>query len=150
MAEQLGIALTTVPAIHLLPSLIAVRQRTDFLLIDTPGYGSGDRKAAEAAATALSECQGIDVHLVVPGYMKCVDLRHCIERFKIFRPSKLLVTKLDETQSFGSVFSEANRAGLALSFLSHGPMTGDIRPASSEDLLVLALERRPARAVNVA
>jgi hypothetical protein len=40
---------------------------------------------------------------------------------------------------------------LALSFLGHGPMlTRDIRPASSEDLLALALERHPARSANVA
>jgi flagellar biosynthesis protein FlhF len=151
MAEKLGIALTKVPAIHLLPALIAEVRTTEFLLIDTPGYVSADRKAAEAAAATLAECPGIDIHLVVPGYMKSIDLRRCIQRYQIFRPSKLLVTKLDETHSFGSVFSEAARAGLALSFLTHGPsIPGDIRPASSEDLLALALDRDPARPANVA
>ena len=151
MAEKLGIALTKVPAIHLLAPLIAEVRTAEFLLIDTPGYVSADRKAAEAAAAALAECPGIDIHLVVPGYMKSIDLRRCIQRYQIFRPSKLLVTKLDETHSFGSVFSEAARAGLALSFLAHGPsIPGDIRPASSEDLLALAVDRDPARPANVA
>jgi flagellar biosynthesis GTPase FlhF len=151
MAEKLGIALTKVASIHLLPSLIADARKTEFLLIDTPGYVAADIAAAEAAAAALAECPGIDTHLVVPGYMKSLDLRHCIQRFEVFRPSKILVTKLDETQTFGSVFSEASRARLALSFLAHGPrMTRDIRPASSEDLLALALERCPARPANVA
>ncbi len=151
LAEKLGIALTKVPAMHVLPSLIAEARKKEFLLIDTPGYGSADAAAAESAAAALAECPGIDTHLVVPGYMKSIDLRRCIQRFQIFRPSKILVTKLDETHSFGSVFSEATRAGLALSFLAHGPrLTRDIRPASSEDLLALALERHPARPAEVA
>jgi flagellar biosynthesis protein FlhF len=145
------LALDSAPAVDQLPALVAEARKTEFLLIDTPGYSSSDRTAAEAAAGALAACSGVDTHLVVPGYMKPIDLRRCIQRYKIFRPSKLLVTKLDETHSFGSVFSEAARAGLALSFLTHGHMVPhDIRPASSEDLLALALERHPARTLNVA
>jgi flagellar biosynthesis protein FlhF len=158
MVESPGIVVTRVPALYMLQNFFATVRSTEFLLIDTPGYSSTDRREAEAAAAALAEYKGLDTHLVVPGYMKSVDLRRCIERYEIFRPSKLLVAKLDETYSFGSVFSEANRARLALSFLSHGPMKGDIRPASSEDLLALALERhhplalerRHSRAANVA
>jgi len=137
----------------LLPSLAAeAARRMELLLIDTPGYSSADWKAAEAAAAALTGCPGVETHLVVPGYMKAIDLRNCIQRYEIFRPSKLLVTKLDETHSFGSVFSEAARAGLALSFLTNGPtIPRDIRPASSEDLLALAAQRHAAaRPANVA
>jgi flagellar biosynthesis protein FlhF len=151
MAEKLGIALTNVPAIRLLPSLIAEARNTEFLLIDTPGYASSDRNAATEAAAALTGRPGIDTHLVVPGYMKPADLRRCIQNYAIFQPSKLLVTKLDETHSFGSVFSQAARAGLALSFLAHGPaIPRDIRAASPQDLLGLALQRAPEAAANVA
>jgi flagellar biosynthesis protein FlhF len=83
--------------------------------------------------------------------MKARDLRLCIERFARFRPTKLLVTKMDETHSFGSIFSEAARAGLKLSFVAHGPgIPQDIRPASSEDLLNMTMEREKARAQCVA
>jgi flagellar biosynthesis protein FlhF len=151
IAETLGIAFTEVPAVHLLPSFIAEARMKEFLLIDTPGYASTDRKAVEAAAAALAGCPAVETHLVVPGYMKPIDLRRCIQRYEIFRPSKLVVTKLDETHSFGSVFSEAARAGLSLSFLAHGPMIPrDIRPASPEDLLALAVQRHPTRSANVA
>jgi flagellar biosynthesis protein FlhF len=151
IAEALGIAFIELPAAHQLPSLIAESRKKEFLLIDTPGYAATDRKAAEATAAALVGCPEVDAHLVVPGYMKPIDLRRCIQRYEIFRPSRLLVTKLDETHSFGSVFSEAARAGLSLSFLAHGPMIPrDIRPASPEDLLALAVERHPTRSANVA
>jgi flagellar biosynthesis GTPase FlhF len=58
---------------------------------------------------------------------------------------------MDETHSFGSIFSEAARAGLKLSFVAHGPaIPQDIRPVSSEDLLSMALERERVRAQRVA
>ena len=113
------------------------------VLIDTPGYLPDAGSAAEILASA-----GIDVHLVVPGYMRAGDLRRCIEKYKIFNPTRLLVTKLDETEALGAVVSEAARTGLGLSFLTNGPsVTGQIRAASLDDLVALAIDRVQARAV---
>jgi len=151
VATANNIAFEEVPAAYLLPGLIAETRQKETVFIDTPGYSGADFKAAEAAAAAFAECPQLDVHLVIPGYMKARDLRLCIERYAPFRPTKLLVTKLDETQSFGSIFSEAARAGLKLSFVAHGPgIPNDIRPASYKDLLSLPAERAQARAQAVA
>ena len=142
VASAHNIAFEEVPAAYLLPGLIAETRQKETVFVDTPGYSGADAKAAEAAAAAFAECPQLDVHLVIPGYMKARDLRLCIERYAPFRPSKLLVTKLDETQSFGSIFSEAARAGLKLSFVAHGPgIPNDIRPASYKDLLSMPAER---------
>ena len=142
VADANSIAFEEVPAAYLLPGLIAETRQKETVFVDTPGYSGADSKAAEATAAAFAECPQLDVHLVVPGYMKARDLRLCIERYAPFRPAKLLVTKLDETQSFGSIFSEAARAGLKLSFVAHGPgIPNDIRPASYKDLLSLPAER---------
>ena len=140
-----------VPAAYLLPGLIAEARQKETIFVDTPGYAGADANAADAAASALAECPQLDVHLVVPGYMKARDLRLCIEKYARFRPTKLLVTKIDETCSFGSIFSEAARAGLKLSFVASGPgIPQDIRPVSSEDLLSMAMEREKSRAQCVA
>ncbi|MDP8989260.1 MAG: hypothetical protein M3N41_04175 [Acidobacteriota bacterium] len=151
VASANHIAFEEVPAAYLLPGLIAETRQKETVFVDTPGYSGADTKAAGAAAAAFSECPHLDVHLVVPGYMKARDLRLCIERYAPFRPTKLLVTKLDETQSFGSIFSEAARAGMKLSFVAHGPgIPNDIRPASYKDLLSMAGEPAKARAQAVA
>ena len=144
-------AFQEVPAAYLLPGLIAEARQAETIFVDTPGYTGADENAADAAAAALAECPGLDVHLVVPGYMKARDLRFCIEKYSRFRPTKLLVTKMDETHSFGSVFSEAARAGLKLSFVGCGPgIPQHIRPVCSEDLLSMALEREKEPAQRVA
>ena len=151
VASTYHIAFQEVAADYLLPKVITEARRSNTLFVDTPGYTGADGKAAEALASAFEGCPELDVHLVVPGYMKARDLRDCIERYAPFRPSKLLVTKVDETQTLGSAFSEAARAGMKLSFLAFGPgIPHDIRPASSEDLLGMAIERRKARAQQVA
>jgi len=151
VASAHNIAFQEVPAAYLLPGLIAETREKETVFVDTPGYSGADTNAAEAAAAAFAECPQLDVHLVVPGYMKARDLRLCIQKYAPFRPSKLLVTKLDETHSFGSVFSEAARAGLNLSFITYGPgIPHDIRPASSQDLMSMAIERSKARAQSVA
>jgi flagellar biosynthesis protein FlhF len=150
VASTYQMAFQQVPADYLLPQLIADIGGDETIFIDTPGYTCADANALGAAAAALEQCPGLDVHLVVPGYMKARDLRQCIERYSAFRPNKLLVTKLDETQALGSIFSEAARAGMKLSFLSYGPgIPHDIRAATSEDLLGLAVDRLSTDRLNV-
>jgi len=151
LAAAYLMAFQEVPAAYLLPGLIAEARQKETIFVDTPGYTGADTNAADAAAAALAECPGLDVHLVVPGYMKARDLRLCIEKYSRFRPTKLLVTKMDETHSFGSIFSEAARAGLKLSFIGYGPgIPQDIRAVCSEDLLSMALEREKEHAQRVA
>lgn len=141
------VTVAQVDALHRLPALLAEARKQECVLIDTPGLSAGDLPATETLAHVLSGCAEIDVHLVLPAYMKARDLRHTIERYKIFRPSRLLITRMDETQTFGTAFSEAARAGLALSFLGTGPrVPEDIRAASIDDLLALAMGRPRGRA----
>ncbi|MGD1090864.1 MAG: hypothetical protein ABSB35_02600 [Bryobacteraceae bacterium] len=151
LAEPFGIACEPVHSIQRLPELIANRKAGERLMVDTPGYAGDDGKTAETTARLLTQCPGIDVHLVVPGYIRANDLRRCIQRYEMFRPEKILVTKLDETEALGPVFSEAARAELRLSFLTHGPVIPrDIRAASIEDFIAMVLDRPKALAQSVA
>jgi flagellar biosynthesis protein FlhF len=146
-ASNLGIAFAVVQSIHALPAMVARGGQRDLVFIDTPGYSNTGDRSAELAALVIQKIQPVEVHLVAPGYMKGADLRRCIQKYEVFHPSRLLVTKLDETDTFGSVFSEAARAGLALSFFANGTaIPEDIRPAAAQDLLDLALERKLAQA----
>ena len=136
-----GITFSTVESLADLPKLVTEARRKECVLIDTPGF-YGPKHTAEEVAAALAACGDVDVHLVAPAYMRARDLKNCIERYRVFQPSKLLVTRLDETETLGTIFSEAVRAGLALSFVSSGPrIPEDIRPATVEDLLAMAPER---------
>jgi flagellar biosynthesis protein FlhF len=141
-----AITFTAADSVETLRKLITDARKKECVLIDTPGYTAQDQPAAAALAAALLDCGDVDVHLVAPAYMKTRDLRNMIDRYQVFQPSKLLVTHMDETETLGTVFSQAAWTGLALSFLSHGPrIPDDIRAATAEDLLAMVRERQYSR-----
>ena len=151
VAATYGVAFQEVSGDRSLARLIAEARRENAVFVDTPGYTWGDARLMEEAAAAFAQCPALDIHLVVPAYMKARDLRECIQSYAPFRPAKLLVTKLDEAKTLGSIYSEAARAGLKLSFITDGPgIPQDIRAVSSEDLLEMAFDRPGANAQHVA
>ena len=110
-------------------------------LIDTPGYGSTEWSAAESLAQGMLATPGIDIHLVLSLTTKPLDLRRVIERYRMFRPRKLLFTKLDETETFGAAVNEAARTQLPLSFFANGTrVPEDLSAARSSTLSQLLLQ----------
>lgn len=112
----------------------------DLILIDTPGLCQAEWAACEELAELMSAHGSIDTHLVLPASMRAADLRRVAEQYSIFRPRKLLFTRLDETQTFGPLVSRSARLGLPVSFLSRGQrIPEDLEAASPELLLDLVL-----------
>jgi flagellar biosynthesis protein FlhF len=115
------------------------------ILIDTPGCCLGNMDGAADLARALS-VREIDVHLVLTASMKSADLTRVVEAFEIFRPVKLLFTKLDETCSFGPIYCEAARTHKALSFFGTGQrIPEDLTPASHGVLIEMILRDQWSR-----
>ena len=98
------------------------------ILIDTPGYTAASlEESGQDLVSFLRGRQDIDTHLVLTASMRQADLH----RFQAFRPAKLLFTRLDETDSTGSMFCEAARTGKPLSCFSTGQLIPeDIEPAT--------------------
>jgi flagellar biosynthesis protein FlhF len=102
------------------------------VLIDTPGYGRREMDSAGELARFLASRPEIDVHLVVTASMKSADLSRVVEQFSIFRPGNLLFTRLDETESVGTLYSLAARTAMPISFLGTGQrIPEDLQPAEA-------------------
>jgi len=112
------------------------------ILIDTPGYGPTEWPAARKLAEALLETPEVETHLAVSMAMKSADLRRTIKRYRVFQPSHLLFTKLDETETHGSAVNEAARTELSLSFFTDGPGVPEDLKAVTPELLARLLLRR--------
>lgn len=139
------ITFSAIDALDRLPEVLMEARKGSCVLVDTAGFAASEWSGAETLAAVLAKCPELDVHLAVPAYMNGLDLRRVMERYQIFQPAKLLVTKMDEAEKFGPVFSETVRAGLALSFVTHGPrVPDDIEAASLEELVALT-HGRPIR-----
>lgn len=139
-AAILGVGFQVLETVMALAQAIEENRSKELILIDTPGLGPGDGDSGADLARWFAGQPAIDVQLVVPAPMKSGDLTRVIDGFGIFRPQRLLFTRLDETGSFGPVFSEAVRTGKPLSFFTTGQrIPEDLEAATRARLVQLLL-----------
>jgi flagellar biosynthesis protein FlhF len=139
-AAILGIGFHLVDDPARLGQALDEHSRGELALIDTPGFGPADREATEELAAALARRPEIEVQLVAPATMKAADLERMTEQYRCFNAAKLLITRIDETDTFGTTLSAAIRGGLPISFLSSGQsIPEDLVPASINRLTGLLL-----------
>lgn len=133
LAAILGIGFDIVETpVALAQSLEEYREK-DWIFIDTPGLAKGEMEDGADLARLIASHPEIDTHLVVSASMKPADLARVIDRYEIFQPKKLLFTRIDETERYGAMVSEAARRALPISFLANGQtIPEDIEPASKE------------------
>jgi flagellar biosynthesis protein FlhF len=142
-AAILGVPVQTVESVGALAQSIDSAPANSMLLVDTPGLSPAllNDLGGDLAAL-LSSRRDIDTHLVLTATARQTDLEGAVGRFQMFRPSRLIFTRLDETDSLGAAFSVAARHGKPVSFFCNGQLIPeDIQPAS-RSVLVEALVRR--------
>lgn len=150
-AAILGVGFQAPETPGALAQAIEEHRHKDLILIDTAGLTRNDLPDAADLASFLAARPDIDTHLVLSASMKSADLYRVVDRFEIFRPKKLLFTKLDETEAFGPILNEAARTAKPVSFLSAGQrIPEDLEPATTERIVNLVLERGLRRAIAAA
>ncbi len=123
-----------------LAQVLEEHRNRDLILLDTRGFGPADRQEAAELASWLCRHPELDVHLVLPAAGRTADLLFAVERFEVFRPSKLIFTRLDEAVSLGPMFSVAALTGKPVSFLGTGQsIPEDLEPASAARIVEAVL-----------
>jgi flagellar biosynthesis protein FlhF len=125
----------------------------ELILIDTPGFTSGDLDRGCDAADFLAGRNDIQKHLVLPASMRSSDLSRIASAYDVFRPSRLIFTRMDETGTFGPLICEAVSSGRPISFLTTGQQVPeDLELADKTNLTnrLLPYLGKPAHRVLVA
>lgn len=95
---------------------------------------------------ALAQAPDVTVALVLPATWRTADLSAAISRYQAFRPSLLILTRLDETSRAGGALSAAALSGLPLFAFGTAPgLVGGIEPSGESRLLELLFRPRPAQ-----
>lgn len=150
-AAILGVGFQLLETVSSLAQTIEENRGKELIFIDTPGLAYGDLEDSGSLAHFLATRGDIDTHLVLPASMKAADLSRMVDAFEVLRPQHLLFTKLDETGSYGPIFSEAARSGKPLSFFTAGQrIPEDLEAASRERVLDLVLQGAGGRARSAA
>ena len=118
--------------------------RVDLVLIDMPGIGPRDLALADELRQLLPK-DAVTTHLVLSASTREQELCRITRRLGDLPQLRLLFTKLDETESFGTIFEVAHQTGVPLSYWSIGRrVPGDIEVASSKRLAAFLTAERSA------
>lgn len=105
----------------------------DLILIDTAGRSPRDEVRVRELKSVLSEACPDEVHLVLSAVASEESMISAIDRFRPVGVSRLLISKLDETDHLASVLSPIMHSQLPLSYTTHGQtVPDDISVADSQ------------------
>lgn len=145
-AAILGIGFQVLETPAALTNALDDCRHNDLVLIDTPGVSRNEMEVSEDLARVIGAHPSIDTHLVLPASMRTADLKRAATQYNLFRPRKLLFTRLDETETLGPILSLSIRMEKPISFFSSGQrIPEDLQPAAVDTLLDAILGRRTER-----
>jgi len=109
----------------------------DVILIDTAGNSQYDKQKLEKLKQFIDKSNlKIDINLVVSANAKLEDLQATVDGFSFLGIDTVMVTKFDETKSFGNIFSLIKDTNLPLSYFLDGQEVPDDIQAANADYLV--------------
>ena len=114
---------------------------SDLIFIDTAGRSHKDKEKLDEMKGFLLEHQiPIEVYLCLSATTKDRELEEILNRFRIFQPSKVVFTKIDECESFGNVVNLLMKDNLQIAYFTTGQrVPEDIEVATSARLAELIL-----------
>lgn len=113
------------------------RDSADYIFIDTSGYSPKDYDNIAKMRNILDVPElALDTYLVVAASTKASDLSKIIDNFSMFNFSSVIITKCDETSSYGNVLSVLFEKKKSISFITYGQKVPlDIKRASVREFL---------------
>lgn len=112
----------------------------DLLLIDTAGRSQKNIMQV-GELKFLLETVGCETHLVLSAQTKERDMVEAAQRFAAARVDSIIFSKLDETDSYGTLLNVADRTGIPLSYLTMGQkVPEDLEPAEGGRLAGLLID----------
>ncbi len=117
--------------------------QADVILIDMPGSGPDEMAAVKELHRLFQGGKVITTYLVLQASTREQELRRVIERAGDLPQLHLLFTKLDETESFGTMCEVAHQTGVPLAYWSIGRrVPEDIEVASPGRLAEFLIAHR--------
>lgn len=96
-------------------------EKAELILLDTAGVSSGDRNRFEEQTSFFIKNRAqYDIHLVLPATAKRTDADKTLNRYDSISFDKIILSKLDETSSYGGFVELADTWHRPFSFFTDG------------------------------
>ncbi len=138
-ADIMNVPLTAVYSSSGLASALNAYADMDLILIDTYGCSHHNRERMSELNMAFNDLS-VEKYLVISATTKSNDLMAIIDAFKELEIDNLIITKLDETQSFGILVEAPDYARVPIAFITNGQsVPDDIEIAENDQLTSMVL-----------
>ncbi len=117
-------------------AIIETTRDADLVIVDTPACNPRREESLVETGALLTSIPDRLTWLVLPATAKENDLMNAAGAFSVFNPRALVVTKMDETNSFGSVYNLGLRSQLPFAYFGFGAgVLDDLIPAAASRLV---------------
>lgn len=141
-ARIVNLKLFVIQDVDGLQSALNELKDADVVLIDTPGFGRGDRSMMETVRLLLKAAAPDETHLVLNATVRESVLAATVENFTSVDPNRVLFTHLDECDSRSVSSQLLKEIRIPSAFLADGvDLHGNLKTATAEGLESLASDK---------
>ncbi|GLC32365.1 flagellar biosynthesis protein FlhF [Clostridium omnivorum] len=139
-ADIMNIPFKVVFTIKEMEAAVEAMSDCDVILIDTTGRSSKNAMQISELRAFVEKVNTDNIHLVISCTTKNKDIDSIVEGYKQLKYNNVIITKLDETQSYGSIINILEIAKKPISFITTGQnVPDDIRKPSTKEISNLIL-----------
>jgi len=107
----------------------------DRILVDTAGRATGNNEQLEDLAAYIDMLKPADIYLVISATTRRQDISYITEKFARLNYNRLVLTKLDETNSYGALLNSPYYTKVPLAYLTDGQrVPEDLKQAAEIDV----------------
>ncbi len=135
---QLPLVIVQTPA--QLKEIVAAHTDKDLILVDFARGQETDKQEEYSFSEFVAQIPGAEIHLVMPASQSLSESRQVLQEFAEEKYTHLLLTRLDQVKTMGTLLDLVRMAGKPLSYVCNGTVIPDhIEPASAAKLTRMIL-----------
>lgn len=139
-ADIINIPFRVVFSIKEMEAAVESMKNCDIVLIDTTGRSSKNTMQISELRAFINKVNTENIHLVISCTTKNKDINSIIEGYRVLNYNNIIITKLDETTTYGSVLNILETAKKPVSFVTVGQnVPDDIKCITPQDISNLIL-----------
>ncbi|VYU40970.1 flagellar biosynthesis protein FlhF [Clostridium tertium] len=139
-AEIMNIPFKVVITLKEMEEAINALKECDVILIDTTGRSSKNTMQISELRAFIQKVNSSNISLVISGTTKNKDINAILSGYGEINYKDIIITKLDETTSYGCIYNIAKKSKKPISYITVGQnVPDDIKVPSKEEIVKLIL-----------
>ncbi|MCD3215961.1 flagellar biosynthesis protein FlhF [Clostridium botulinum C] len=139
-ANIMSIPFESVFSIKEMEAALDRMKECDVVLVDTTGRSSKNIMQIAELNAFIQKTNTENIYLVISSTTKDRDVESIVEGYKTLNYANVIITKLDETTTYGSILNILTKANKPLSFVTTGQnVPDDFKNITSEEIARLVL-----------